>query len=576
MRLLQTSLNENLKNIVHQWASTLPDMEHCALFHVYVPYDLESGREKADRVREILRKEAPDVPVIGCSATGEILDGGMYDSDIIISLIIFKDAGTKVMVIPYYAKEMDPAGLLKYAENIPDLKGIEILTSASHQEMEQICSCLDGLPEEIEVFGGVAVGDDSHEPFVFANECNYSENGAAFVFYSGKNLHLMTYRMFGWKAIGYPLKVTRSDGPVVYEVDGKPAYDVYDHYLHIKKGSNFFYDALEFPWEVQVDEETKYIRHAKAVNPDGSIVMSSNIPKGCDIRLTYGDPRRIMEHTRQTGLLIRDFAPQVVYIFNCMGRKLFWAGNEDIEITEISRHLQTTGFSALGEIMRYKSQTVLNNLSIVTVAMREGSIGPTFDIDMEKSEQPSNMPITARLAIFINTISEELMEKNSQLNEMLYKASHDALTGLLNRGAIERIIYEAGDSKWYLIMLDVDDFKQINDQYGHVSGDKTLRMMARTLSEHSASFTNVEVGRWGGEEFMLFVSDHTPEEVREIAESLRLKVKNSEYMPVQTTISIGVTCYHNGENQLETIGRVDELMYKAKEQGKDRVCDDLG
>lgn len=575
MRLLQTTYNDTFENTVRQWTDSLSSGERTALFHIYAPYDQEGIRDKTDMVRRILKTVAPDIPVIGCSATGEILEGSMQDTELVLSLMIFDDPGTRVEVLTFYESDMDKKALLEYASAIPNLKGIEALTAASYQDMEDVSLLLDELPEEVELFGGVAVGDEVYRSFVFAEDCDYSENGTVFVFYSGPDFHIQTNRMFGWKAIGYPLTVTRSRGPVVYELDGKPAYDVYDHYLHIGKGKNFFYDALEFPWEVQIDEETNYIRHAKSLNPDGSIVMSSNIPQGSRVRLTYGDPRRIFEHTKQTGLLIRDFAPQVVNIFNCMGRKLFWGGNEDVEIAEISRHMKTTGFSALGEIMRYKSQTVLNNLSIVCVAMREGEAQGLIDLDMEQLEKSSDMPITARLAIFINTITEELMEKNEQLNEMLYKASHDALTGILNRGAIERIIYEAEDEDWYLLMLDVDDFKHINDKYGHNTGDRILKLTTGHLYKHVDSFPGIQAGRWGGEEFMLFVSGYSPEQVKDIAERLRKRVKACPDSEVQVTISVGVTRHHAGESVLATIDRVDALMYRAKAQGKDRVCSDI-
>ena len=294
--------------------------------------------------------------------------------------------------------------------------------------------------------------------------------------------------------------------------------------------SHFF--LLDFPWEVKADENTYYIRHAKSVNPDGSIVMSSNIPQGSKIRLTYGDPRRIMKHTKQTISEIFDFEPEVVNIFNCFGRMLFWSGRENIEIQEISDYQQTTGFSALGEIMRHKGNTVLNNLSIVTIAMREGEHGHHVSISPTDIEDKINIPVTARLAIFINTITEELMQKNEQLNEMLYKASHDALTGILNRGAIERAIYEKCDQceefklSKHLIMFDVDDFKQINDTYGHAVGDKILISIATIVDDYISTIPGAVFGRWGGEEFMIFIYGQSDALTKEIADNILSRIKN--------------------------------------------------
>jgi len=394
--------------------------------------------------------------------------------------------------------------------------------------------------------------------------------------YSGSNLHMEATRMFGWKAIGYPFEVTRSEGPVVYELDHKPAYEVYNHYLHIDKDKNFFYEALEFPWEVEVDANMDgYIRHAKSVGEDGAIVMSSDIPEGSRIRMTYGDPRRMIDHTKRAGERIRAFAPDALVLINCMGRKLFWAERCNDEVRELARFAPSVGFSALGEIMRYNSITLLNNLSIVAVAMREGNVAKEIAVDDSHVVQTAELPITARLAIFINTITEELMEKNKQLNEMLFKASHDYLTGMYNRGAIESMIYNTSEENWYLLMFDLDDFKQINDTYGHAEGDGVLQDIANYLVPQVKNSNRIDVGRWGGEEFMVLGLGYTRAEIMEIAECIREHVKNPEVMHRPITVSIGLTKHQPGESAKDVIDRVDALLYRAKNEGKDRICSDI-
>ena len=509
----------------------------------------------------------------------------MCDHEIVVSAMVFDKPGTRVEVVPYYVEKnyTDNDELLEMAFNIPNLKGIELITAAPYQQLEAALDLMDRLPEDVEIFGAVAVGDQFQKSFVFANDCEYCMDSSVCVMYIGSELNIHTDRMLGWKAIGYPLKVTKSEGAVVYELDGKPAYDVYNHYLHIHKDNNFFYDALQFPWEVQVDDDTTYIRHAKSVNPDGSIVMSTNIPQGADIRITFGDPRRIMNHTRQTSDDIKSFSPDAIFVVNCMGRKLFWDYNEDVEVSEISKNIQTTGFSALGELLRFNGKTFLNNLSIVCVAMREGSAVQKYNQDnSEYAYNNSNMPVTHRLAIFINTITEELMEKNKQLNDMLYKDNHDALTGLLNRGAIERIIYDATEintpsfrNDWHLIMLDVDDFKAINDRYGHSKGDSALRMLADYLKKETDGMHDVEVGRWGGEEFMIYLAGYSNADVIKLAEKIVADVSDLTSESGKITVSIGVTNHHEYENVLGTVDRVDGLLYTAKNDGKNKVCSDL-
>jgi diguanylate cyclase (GGDEF)-like protein len=577
LKLFQTTFNTKFIPTIREWALEAGSLLDHAIIHIYAPYVDKLAYYKLDRIIKILNIELPKVPIVGCSAIGEIINGTIDYNECIITLMVPEDSSTNFCVLSFYNDyEDDKSDLMNRLRNIPDLKGIEIISANSDSQFESIVSVLDTLPEDIEVFGAIAVGDDYNKPFIFTDDNEYHTNGVFLVLYSGKELNIQTNRMFGWKAIGYPLRVTKAKGNVVYELDEKPAYDVYSHYLNIKKGPHFFYDALEFPWEVQINDETFYIRHAKSVNPDGSIVMSTSIPEGSSVRLSYGDPIRIMKHTKQTGMLIRNFAPQVLTIYNCFGRKLFWDEQDNIEISEISKHLKTAGFSALGEILRYKGTTVLNNLSIVTVAMREGEKKEIIATTEDSSSDSATMPITARLAVFINTITEELMDKNNQLNDMLYKASHDALTGLLNRGSIERIIYEADNSSdWFLIMFDIDNFKQINDNYGHIEGDNALRKISDYISEKILCNDFIECGRWGGEEFIMLVKGKTSDYVKSNAEEMIKNVNKLLGIDYELTISAGATKHKEDESILQTLTRVDELLYKAKNNGKNQLCSDL-
>ncbi len=577
LKLFQTTFNPRFIPNIREWAQNVDLREGNAIIHIYAPYTDKSVYYKLDRIQKILNIELPGVPIVGCSAIGEIINGSIDYNECVITLTVFDDPSTKVKVLSFYDLHKDCSQVFfDTIKEIPDLKGLEIVCANSDVMFEKASHTADSLPDNIEVFGAIAVGDDDNKPFIFTDDNDYHTEGVFLILYSGKELHIQTNRMFGWKAIGYPLHVTRAEGNVVYELDGKPAYDVYSHYLNIKKGPNFFYDALEFPWEVQVNEETVYIRHAKSVNPDGSIVMSTSVPVGSNIRLTYGDPLRIMEHTKQAGQLIRDFAPQAITIYNCFGRKLFWGEQDNIEIVEISKHMEAAGFSALGEIMRFKGKTILNNLSIVTAAMREGEKQEIDHIEEGPNMASSSMPITARLAVFINTITEELMEKNNQLNAMLYKASHDTLTGLLNRGAIERLIYETDNTKeWFLIMFDIDNFKNINDTYGHIEGDNALKTIASYIKEKIICNEGIECGRWGGEEFVMLVSNRTAEYVKTNTEEMIKNVDRLLGIDYTLTISAGATKHKENETILQTIGRVDELLYKAKNNGKNQLCSDL-
>ena len=121
--------------------------------------------------------------------------------------------------------------------------------------------------------------------------------------------------------------------------------------------------------------------------------------------------------------------------------------------------------------------------------------------------------------------------------------------------------------------MDVDHFKKVNDTYGHDTGDRVLRMVARTLG---ASLRSVDaLGRWGGEEFVAVVSNATGEQLRVAAERCRALVAQSALEvgqhQVRVTISIGAALARAEDTTESLLERVDRSMYRAKVGGRNRV-----
>ena len=157
----------------------------------------------------------------------------------------------------------------------------------------------------------------------------------------------------------------------------------------------------------------------------------------------------------------------------------------------------------------------------------------------------------------------------------------DGLTGVFNRHYfdihIKQITQKANDSKMPLCMLicDVDDFKQVNDTYGHQAGDIIIKTIAATLKD-MLRVTDL-VARYGGEEFTVFLNDVTIDQAMSIAESVRKQVESISFEiktneePIKKTISIGVTIYKTGESINDFIERADKALYQAKEAGKNTV-----
>ena len=153
-------------------------------------------------------------------------------------------------------------------------------------------------------------------------------------------------------------------------------------------------------------------------------------------------------------------------------------------------------------------------------------------------------------------------------------AETDKLTGLLNRHGLENY-YEAEGLKhqrFAAILIDLDHFKNINDKYGHNTGDEVLKSTSKTLK--SFGRRGDAVGRWGGEEFVLLLVNASEEQAAKIAENIRLTIENSTLEALDNsniTISVGVTDSRNADSLESLIDIADQALYDAKEHGRNRV-----
>lgn len=184
----------------------------------------------------------------------------------------------------------------------------------------------------------------------------------------------------------------------------------------------------------------------------------------------------------------------------------------------------------------------------------------------------------------------EFLEK--RLKEALEKSEKDSLTGLYNRAYFEekarKMIERAGRApdlerrenslpkKTSLIFIDVDNFKSINDEYGHEAGDTVLKEVSKVLKIHTRGDSDI-AARLGGEEFIAFmpgaseaVAKERAEQFRDLIRTFKVRIPSGKFVPV--TVSIGVAELQNGETLDQFVNRSDKAMYFAKNQGKDKVA----
>lgn len=195
------------------------------------------------------------------------------------------------------------------------------------------------------------------------------------------------------------------------------------------------------------------------------------------------------------------------------------------------------------------------------------------------AEYPADIAVFLSLLILSYTVVKKLKYTNTLEDEQKYLqilSSTDYLTKLYNRKEIDQVLVrEENYFKRYgelfsIILFDIDDFKEVNDTYGHLVGDKILIEMATILTQNTRETDFI--GRWGGEEFIIICPKTNKNEVIILAEHLRKKIEEHAFITIgKKTASFGTTTYENTDSLTSLILKADQAMYLSKTQGKNRV-----
>ncbi|WP_158970279.1 bifunctional diguanylate cyclase/phosphodiesterase [Paraglaciecola sp. L3A3] len=177
-------------------------------------------------------------------------------------------------------------------------------------------------------------------------------------------------------------------------------------------------------------------------------------------------------------------------------------------------------------------------------------------------------------------VAHDITERKKMEQHLEYLANHDPLTKLPNRAALKKCLQvslstaKANNTHLYLLFIDLDNFKQINDNHNHTVGDQVLEIVAQRLL-NCVRDTDI-VGRLGGDEFVILLDNmSSKEDVTKLANKMCLAVEQPVSLAnttLQLSLSIGIAAYpEHGANYDSLMQFADEAMYKAKKAGGNRV-----
>jgi len=219
---------------------------------------------------------------------------------------------------------------------------------------------------------------------------------------------------------------------------------------------------------------------------------------------------------------------------------------------------------------------------------RLDSIGNDQDVlavlaDELRDETQSAEQNTSEVVTQLRMAETEINKLQEELGQARQEAAIDHLTGLGNRRTLDLALQQAvadaalKGANLCLLLIDLDHFKAVNDQYGHAAGDRVLKEVARTLRVTVKGRDTV--ARYGGEEFVILLQDTSITGAIQVAESLRRQIEQitaetaSERWPpeLRVTISVGLAWYLRGDQPSHLIDRADGALYHAKRGGRNRV-----
>lgn len=174
-----------------------------------------------------------------------------------------------------------------------------------------------------------------------------------------------------------------------------------------------------------------------------------------------------------------------------------------------------------------------------------------------------------------DALNELLQKCQKKLHSKYTKqlAYYDQLTGVYNRHKITKIVKEIDFVKdsYGILFIDLDDFKQINDTYGHSVGDAVLQKFSHTIEQSIRK--DDYFGRWGGEEFLIIMKEAKIQDLQKRAEALVSRIQKEHFEVVEhITISVGVSQAKGNETFEDVLKKADEALYEAKKSGKNRVA----
>ena len=374
--------------------------------------------EKMQEVSSVLTKKLPNAHIIGSTTDGEMMGNEVFLKSIIISVSVFQDTKINSIDIAYTTNSYDMGYEIAKKLDAVEIKAMILFTTGLAINGEKF---LDGVYDiskgEYVVSGGLASDNGEFTQTYVSHQDKVIAKGAVGIVLSSKTLKVKNNYKFGWKAVGLPMRITKSKDNMVYTVNNMPIIDIYKKYFGEYISSKLPKIGVEIP--LIVKRHNKKIARAPLNRyDDGSLLFAGNLIEGEEVRFGIGSVEHIV---KEADKICSEFhgnsKPETVFVYSCMARRRLLETQANVELQQIAKKTTVSGFFTNGEFFSDKDRNYLMNESMTVLALSESEFedNTSVVIDKESTEiKLEDNKLIYALTHMTNVIAQEWQERLDQ------------------------------------------------------------------------------------------------------------------------------------------------------------------
>ncbi len=473
-----TQLNEQLDNmVIHRDADYL--------VQVVAACDASQARALARRIKE----HTPNSVIIGHSAMHSVVDGRTRHGQTTVIFTQFRsselfayhapiDANIEQSfreIAPLMRRHMHRKALIAFADGI-DANDYDVFSELTRRE--PMLPVAGGVSQPIEGIEG------SSNSWVLLQTKTYQHHVVS-VLLCGETLEAQSQCFTEWNPIGREFTVTDAFDGRVFTLEGQPPFEHYKKYLN--QGHPIAFEvARDFPL-LKTTQAGQDIYVPTAISSDGSMDFAGELHTGDKVRFCYNHPSLTINQVNGAIAQLKQFAPQSLFIYNCLSRLDFMEGDEELELFDVLPSTKVQGSFCMGEFFYAAGRHKIMHHSMTYMAFREASEGTRLssvdDVAVNKENLSPLFSLIKNALDDVEVMQHQLQERLQHQSDSLVESYRvDPRTELPNRSVLkERLESFVEDD--HLISVKVTNFPQVNEKYGYEIGDLLLKDLTAHLKQ---------------------------------------------------------------------------------------------